>query len=176
VGRVVRLGLCRPGARADGSERVSSLMLDALGVVGDRHAGATLRAGPRQRGVPRGTVLPNTRQVSLVSVEESALLAAALGLPHLDFTWLGANVEVDGVAAFTRLPPRALLRFEGGVVLRLEGENEPCRKAGRWIEAASGRPVEAAFVKAARGRRGVVGWVEHAGVLTEGERFEVSRD
>jgi len=166
VGRVVRLGVCRPG-RVE-SDRVSSMLLDDLGIVGDRHAGATLKAGPRQKGVPRGTVLPNTRQVSIVSVEESAGVARALGLAQLDFTLLAANLEVEGVPALTQLRPRSVLRFAGGVVLRVEGENEPCRKVGKLIAPG--------FVKAAWGRRGLVGWVERAGVLTEGEAFEVSHD
>jgi hypothetical protein len=170
--RVVGLGLCRPGKQVE-SQAVALLELTVHGVVGDRHFGPTLRAGPRQKGVPRGTVLPNTRQVSLVSREENTAIAQALALVSLDFTWLAANVELEGVPALTSWPRQTRLVFEGGVVLVLEGENEPCRKVGRVIAARSGRPVEATFVRAAARRRGVVAFVETSGTLTLGESLRL---
>lgn len=166
-GRVVGLAVCRP--REVASQRVDSLFLGPLGIEGDRHAGATLVAGPRQKGILRGTVLPNTRQVSLISVEESAEVARRLGLAALDFTWLGANVELAW-PGLTTLAPGTRLRFSGGVVLALEGENEPCRKAGRVVAAKTGLAVETKFVAAARSLRGVVGWVEVPGRITPGEQ------
>ena len=171
-GRVVRLALCAPG-RAVASQPVLELTLTSHGIVGDRHAGPTLIAGPRQKGVARGTVLPNTRQVSLVSREESAQIAHALSLPSLDFTWLAANVELEGVSALTSMPAGHRLAFEGGVTLRLEGENEPCRKVAKVIAASTGVAVQSSFVKAAWGRRGVVAWVETGGTIRPGEFVRV---
>lgn len=172
IGKVVGLGVCERGQVE--SSPVLSLSLTALGIVGDRHAGATLVAGPRQKGVARGTVLPNTRQVSLVSAEESKAIALALGVERVDFTWLAANVELEGVEALTSVPQGALLEFSGGVVLALEGENEPCRKVGRVIAAKTGRPLESAFVKAAHGRRGLIARVQRGGTVTLGEQVRVS--
>jgi hypothetical protein len=171
--RVVGLGLCRPGKRVE-SEPVVLLELTKHGVVGDRHFGPTLRAGPRQKGVPRGTMLPNTRQVSLVSREENAAIAQALSLETLDFTWLAANVELDTVPALTSLPGRSRLVFEGGVVLLVDGENEPCRKVGRVIAEKTKAPVESSFVRAAAHRRGVVAFVETPGTITLGEVVQVT--
>jgi MOSC domain-containing protein YiiM len=149
------------------------LAVSANGVDGDRHAGPTLRAGPRQKGVARGTVLPNTRQLTLVSVEECATMARALGLPRLDFTWLAANVALEGVAALSALPAGVRLRFSGGVELRLHGENEPCARAGRVIADATGRPVSNTFARAAVGLRGVIASVERPGSLLLDEAVEV---
>lgn len=171
-GRVVRLAVCAPG-RAVASQPVLELSLTAHGIVGDRHAGPTLIAGPRQKGVARGTVLPNTRQVSLVSREESAQVAHALSLPSLDFTWLAANLELEGLPALTSLPSGHRLTFEGGVTLVLEGENEPCRKVAKVIAAATGVAVQSSFVKAAWRRRGVVAWVETGGTIRSGELVRV---
>jgi|JI10StandDraft_1071094.scaffolds.fasta_scaffold09386_7 hypothetical protein len=171
-GKVVGLAICERG-RVE-SSAVLSLSLNELGIVGDRHAGPTLVAGPRQKGVPRGTVLPNTRQVSLVSVEESKVIASALGVERLDFTWLAANVALEGVDRLTLVPSGALLEFSGGVVLALEGENEPCLKVGKVIAAKTGRPIERAFVKAAAQRRGLIARVQRGGTVTLGEEVRVS--
>lgn len=172
IGRVVGLAVCERGQVE--SSPALSLSLDELGVIGDRHAGATLVAGPRQKGVPRGTVLPNTRQVSLVSREESKAIAQVLGVDRLDFTWLAANIELEGLEGLTRISVGASLEFSGGVVLILEGENEPCRKVGKVIAAKTGRPVESAFVKAAHQRRGLIARVQRGGTVTLGEEVRVS--
>lgn len=171
IGKVVGLAVCERGQVE--SSPVLSLSLNELGIVGDRHAGPTLIAGPRQKGVARGTVLPNTRQVSLVSVEESRAIAAALTLDRLDFTWLAANVELEGLDALTAIPGGALLEFSGGVVLSLEGENEPCRKVGKVIAAKTGRPIESAFVKAAHRRRGLIARVQRGGTVTLAEQVRL---
>lgn len=164
--RVLALAICRRGEVA--SQRVDSLFLGPLGIEGDRHSGATLVAGPRQKGIARGTVLPNTRQVSLVSSEESARVASALGTAAIDMTWLAANIELAW-PELTKLPSGTRLKFSGGVVLALEGENEPCRKVGKVIAEKTGLALESKFVKAAWGLRGVVGWVETPGRLMVGE-------
>lgn len=169
-GRVVGVAIC---AQRVESVPALQLSLTAGGIVGDRHAGPTLVAGARQKGVPPGTVLPNDRQVSLVSAEELASIADALGLTTLPFTWLAANVEVAGLERFTRLTPGARLRFSGGVVLKVSGENEPCRKVGAVIERRSGAAVASTFVKAARGLRGLVASVEVGGTLAAGETVSV---
>ncbi|MCU0699788.1 MAG: MOSC domain-containing protein [Myxococcaceae bacterium] len=172
TGRVVALGLCLPGRQVE-SVTVERLELWTEGIVGDRHFGPTLVAGPRQKHVRKGTVLPNTRQVSLVSREENAAIAEALKLASLDFTWLAANVELEGLPALTSLPPQSRLVFEGGVTLIVDGENEPCRKVGRVIAEQSGAKVESTFVRAAAGRRGLVAFVGAPGTLRVGEFVRV---
>jgi hypothetical protein len=94
---------------ADGGDFVSrsiaSLALTFAGVPGHRHEGRTRPSDARTPWHPRGTPIANTRQVSIVSVEECALLAEALGLTNLDPALLGANVVLDGLDGLTRPAP-----------------------------------------------------------------------
>ena len=72
---------------ADGDDFVSRaaprLDLTFSGIPGHRHVGATRPADARTPWHPRGTPIANTRHVSIVSVEECALVARALGLGYL---------------------------------------------------------------------------------------------
>ncbi len=141
------------------------------GLEGDRHAGLTMRAGVRQKHLPKGTEIRNARQLSLVSVEELETIRRALGLVELDYRWLGANVLVRGAPALTRLPPGSRLVCASGAVLVIDGENEPCRKAGQAIVEATGGDLALAsrFVKAAQHLRGLVAWVERPGTMRVGD-------
>jgi hypothetical protein len=54
------------------------------------------------------------------------------------------------------------------------GENSPCVTSGRVVAAELGRPgLEAAFVRMAGGRRGLIAVVEHGGRIRAGQRAEV---
>lgn len=172
--RVEHLGIAdRPGEFATRAADV--LTLSFAGIPGDLHAGLTMQAGVRQKHVPRGTVLRNARQLSLVSLEELADIARALKLPHVDYRWLGANVCVSDVDDFTSLAPSTRLVFESGAIIVVDSENEPCTKAGRGIVAAAkcDDTVAQDFVKAARHKRGVVGWVEREGAVRVGDKVTV---
>ncbi|MEW5741382.1 MAG: MOSC domain-containing protein [Myxococcota bacterium] len=174
--RVEHLGIAdAPGEFV--TRAVEVLQLTFAGVVGDRHFGLTMEAGVRQKHVPKGATLRNSRQLSLVSLEELADIARALGLPKLDYRWLGANVCVSDVDDFTALPASTRLVFESGAVVVVDSENEPCTKAGRAIVAGSSGAASLAqdFVKAARRRRGVVGWVEREGPVRVGDRVTVEK-
>jgi len=160
-------------------------VLSFAGMEGDRHAGLTRRSGAREKHLPKGTELRNTRQLSLVSVEELARIASNLGLPSLDFTWLGANLLLREAPTLTSCAPGSRLLFPSGALLVVDGENEPCRKAGGAIvRAVKGDPrgdaalsgatrapaLASRFVKAAHRLRGLVGWVERPGVIRRGDR------
>src|SRR3954452_11149033 len=67
------------------------------GVEGDRHAGLTRRSDSRTPHYRRGTEIRNTRQVSLVSAEELAVIADRLGMLRVLPEWLGANLTVAGI-------------------------------------------------------------------------------
>jgi MOSC domain-containing protein YiiM len=154
---------------------VDVLELTFAGIAGDRHAGLTMKAGVREKHVPRGTIVRNARQLSLVSLEELADVARALALPRLDYRWLGANLCVSDVVDFTQLKLSSRLIFESGAVVVVDSDNEPCTKAGKAIVAAAGCASNVAedFVKAARRRRGLVGWVEREGLVRVGDRVTV---
>jgi hypothetical protein len=151
------------------------IQLTYAGVVGDRHEGLLRPSGAREPWYPRGTKMRNERQLSMLSIEELAEVAHDLGIPTLPAEWIGANLCLSGVPHFSRLPPRTLLMFPSGTTIRVDGDNGPCRISGRSIMAHHpGRPdVELGFVKAAMGKRGLVGWVEREGVIRRGDTVKV---
>jgi hypothetical protein len=152
---------------------VAALDLGFDGLAGDRHGGLTRRAGGREPWYRRGTEIRNERQVSLLSVDELAETADALGIAEIRPEWVGANLIVAGISRLSWLPPRTLLMFEGGVTLKIDGDNAPCRAAGHAVAQHTGRlDIPFAYVKAARRRRGLVGWVEKPGRIEAGEAFE----
>ena len=157
--------------------RKAEVRVTLEGFEGDRHAGLTRLSDSRTPHYPRGTVIRNSRQVTIVSAEELAEVAAAMGLPALPPEWLGANLCLRGVPALTHLPPSARLYFPGDAVLAVEGENLPCRLPGEVIQ--SRHPdlpgLATAFPKAALHKRGLVAWVERPGTIREGDtaRIEV---
>ncbi|XXF76750.1 MOSC domain-containing protein [Myxococcaceae bacterium GXIMD 01537] len=154
---------------------VSEARVTWEGFDGDRHAGLTRPADVRVPWFPRGTPIRNTRQVSLVSSEELALIAGTLGLPRVLAAWLGANLELAGVPQLTRLPPGTRLFFPEDATLVVEGENEPCTGPGKVIEEhhPGHDKLASRFVKAAWGRRGLVAWVERPGVIRPGDAVRV---
>jgi MOSC domain len=154
---------------------VSALPLTFEGIEADHHAGHTRKSGGREPWYPRGTVMRNERQISMVALDELQAVAAEMGLAEIKPEWMGANIMVAGITNFSMLPPRTLLFFEGGVTLKIDGQNAPCRSSGKAI--AAGAKAEdisaatAAFISAAKRRRGLVGWVEKPGIIKAGEKF-----
>jgi hypothetical protein len=157
------------------SRRVEALTLDFAGIVGDIHAGLTRASTSREPWYERGTEVRNDRQVSIVSVEELAEVAAAMALPEIAGEWIGANLVTAGIADLTGLPPGTRLTFAGGAVLMVEAENGPCRTAGGSIAghfpARDG--LDLLFLKEARHKRGLVASVERPGMVAAGEGFAV---
>ena len=161
--------------RAVDSTPHEALTLTYAGIAGDRHEGLVRPAGAREPWYPRGTPMRNERQVSILGVEELAEIAVTLGLAHLDPAWIGANLVLSGIPHLTQLPPRTLLMFPSGATIRVDGDNDPCRKSGAAIAAhVPDRPdLQFAFVKAAKDRRGLVGWVEREGEVRAGDEVKV---
>jgi hypothetical protein len=151
---------------------VEHLEMDFEGLVGDFHRGFTRKSGGREPWYPRGTEMRNERQISLLSQEELQDVAMAMGLDEIKPEWIGANLLIAGIPNLTQLPPRTCLFFEGGVTLRIDGDNAPCRVAGKAIAEATGNgDAELSFPKHAKDKRGLVAWVEKSGVIKEGEKF-----
>ncbi len=162
------------------SEPVDGLELTHEGIAGDFHAGFTRASGGREPWYKRGTIMRNERQVSILSVEEIAEISAAMSISDFDPGWIGANLIFEGIPNLSYLPPRTLLFFEGGVTLRVDGYNAPCRLAGskvaEAIDAAPGpggdftkSDTALAFKDAAEMKRGLVAWVEREGEIKPGE-------
>lgn len=157
----------QPGFATRAVERLE-LALD--GIVGDGHRGHTRRSGGREPWYPRGTEMRSGRQVSIVSAEELAEVAGRLGLAAVDAGAIGANVVVAGVPRLSYIPAGTRITFASGATLVVEGDNAPCRQAGRALAAVNpGRDdLELAFPAQAKRHRGVVASVDRAGEATPG--------
>jgi MOSC domain-containing protein YiiM len=155
-----------------------SARLELDGFVGDRHRGFERIAASYDRD-PTGTVRRNERQWSGVSIEELAMIRERLDLAQrLDPGTLGANICVEGIPAFSRLPKGSRLVFPSGAVLLVEEGNPPCIDIGALIASThttrSGGPVDGRkFPRYAMGLRGVVGVVDVPGSIQVGDRVIV---
>ncbi len=156
---------------------VEALQLGFEGIDGDFHAGATRRSGGREPWYPRGTEMRNERQLSIVAADELAIVAGRMSLAEIKPEWIGANLLMEGVPHLSMLPSGTLLFFKGGVTIKVEAQNAPCRLSGRSIAENVGmadREAGAlAFPKAAKRLRGLVAWVEKPGCITTGEEISV---
>ena len=155
-----------------------SAQLELDGFVGDKHRGYQ-RIAASYDPDPTGTVRRNERQWSGVSMEELAVIGERLDLkePLMPAT-LGANICVQGIPGFSRLARGSRLVFPSGAVLVIEECNPPCVDIAEPVAAAhttrSGGPVVGKmFPRYALGLRGVVGVVDVAGTLEEGDRVIV---
>ncbi len=165
------------------SQPVDQLELTYGGIAGDFHAGLTRASGAREPWYKRGTQLRNERQISLLADDELADIACNMELDKIEPGWVGCNLVIVGIKNQCLLPPRTVLIVEGGVTLRVDGYNAPCRFAGGAISAHIAIPSEddadidhttsdiaLAFIPAARLKRGLVAWVEREGVIRPGEK------
>lgn len=157
------------------SAPVDQVEVTMEGFVGDKHFGYTMKSNSYQKEYPKGTMVRNVRQISVVSAEELAQVADAMELPRIDAAWVGANIELSGVPDLTKLPSGSRLYFEGGVGIAIEGENLPCTTAGGTLQQQypDREDITTAFPKKALRKRGLVAWVERPGVIRKGEKVMV---
>lgn len=156
---------------------VDALELDFEGIDGDLHHGRTRRSGGREPWYPRGTEIRNERQLSLVSADELRTVASRMGIAEIRPEWVGANLLIEGVARLSMLPAGSLMFFKGGVTLKIDAQNGPCRFAGRAVAENAGMADREAgallFPKMAKRLRGVVAWVEKPGTIRMGEHVSI---
>lgn len=161
-------------APAEGGLRaapVQEIDLTFDGVAGARHEGALRPSCSRVvQQYPKGTKIRNTRQLSVLSEEEIAMIASDCGLEVLDPGLLGASIVVRGLPDFTHLPPSSRLQAPSGACMVVDMENRPCQLPAREIEAEHAGHGKA-FKAAAKGRRGVTCWVERPGILRLGDEL-----
>ena len=161
-----------------GKDEQAAIDVELDGIVGDRHRSLKRGtwAGDKQ---PEGTIRRNERLWSAVSVEELTEISEALNLAEpLTAAFLGANLCIEGVSQFSRLPKGTTLKFPSGAELIVEDFNHPCHDMGKAIAESyttrSGDPLAStAFSKAAKLTRGVVGVVEVAGRINKGDAVSV---
>ncbi len=156
------------------TKEISRILVELGGIPGDRHYGILRPADSRQKMYPRGTMIANRRQISIVSVEECQQVADHMGVPEIKPEWLGANLLVSGIEKLTELPLGSRLLFPDGTGLICEGENEPCIGPGKEIEKAYHlEGLHKIFVPSARKLRGIVCSVEREGNISKGDNIKV---
>lgn len=110
-------------------------MLSFAGVAGEAHGSDTRPAcGRASDQYPEGTTIRNVRQLSVLSAEEMALIAAQLELAAIDPCTLGASMVLAGLPDLTQLPPLSRLQAPRGVTLVVDMENRPCNLPAKEIE------------------------------------------
>lgn len=154
-------------------EALDRLELDWGGIPGSLHGGRTRPSCSRVTAQHRkGTEIANVRQLSILSAEELAQIAAALGLDAVDPARLGASMVVEGLEDFSHLPPSSRLQAPSGATLVIDMQNRPCQFPAKSLEAAHpGRGK--GFRRAAEGRRGVTAWVERPGAVALGDMLSL---
>ena len=159
------------------TRQVETLLLDLKGIPGTRHYGFTRQAGPREPWYPRGMEMRSGRQLTIVSMEELAAIAAAMQVDRVAPEWIGANVATSGIANLTLLPSGTRVAFAEATLV-VEAPNAPCRISGKAIarhltpDAPPGG-LDLAFPKMAKGLRGLVASVERGGTIRAGEPITV---
>ncbi|PUB18548.1 MOSC domain-containing protein [Yoonia sediminilitoris] len=143
--------------------------LTFAGIPGESHGGLTRPACVRVRSqYPKGTEIRNVRQLSVMSAEELAEIAADCGLDAFDPAHIGASLVISGIPDFTHLPPSSRLQFADGSAIVVDMENRPCHLPAKVIN----QDVPGAgdhFKAAAQGKRGVTAWIEREGRITVGD-------
>jgi len=168
-GTVTWIGIVADRDAALQSAGMEAATLTYAGIPGEAHGGLTRPSCSRVISQhPRGTDIRNVRQLSVVSAEELAEIAADCGLTALDPALVGASLVIKGIPDFTHLPPSSRLQMPDGATLVVDMENRPCHLPAKPINAAHPGAGDR-FKAAAKGKRGVTAWVEREGQVAVGD-------
>lgn len=157
------------------------------GVRGDGHTGPWRLSDTREHllthiGVGKEVPIAGVRQWSAISVEDLRAVEALMQTPaQIPTGLLGENLVVSGIAGFSDLPPGCLLTFAKSAgtwrkaVLAVWAQNVPCHIPAGNIAKRFGSSFAPAkpFPIAARGLRGIVGFVYCSGKIAKGDIVEV---
>ena len=143
-------------------------LLEALGVEGDAHCGATVKHRSR---VARDPTQPNLRQVHLLHAELlEELRAKGFVVAPGD---IGENVTTRGIDLLG-LPVGARLRLGADAIVEVTGLRNPCAQldgfAPGLMAAVLDRDAEGRLVRKA----GIMGVVLAGGVVRPGDRIGVT--
>ena len=164
-------------ARASRSEGFVKAQTDQIALTfagpDDCHAGLTRKSDSRTLPLYKRNIdIRNVRQLTLLSAEELAEVAARLSIPEVKPEWLGANMLVSGIPDFTLLPPSTRLQFPSGATIVVDMENYPCSQIAKVVE--SHHPgTQFKVVEAAMHKRGVTAWVEREGMVKTGDAIKI---
>jgi MOSC domain len=139
----------------------------------DCHAGLTRKSDSRTLPLYKRNIdIRNVRQLTLLSVEELAEVAARLEIPEVKPEWLGANILVSGIPDFTLLPPSTRLQFPSGATIVVDMENYPCSQIAKVVNQHH-PGTQFKVVEASMHKRGVTAWVEREGVVKTGDAIKI---
>lgn len=151
------------------SQSLTEMQLGFAGFSGEAHAGLTRPSCSRVISqYARNTEIKNARQLSVVSSEELAQIAAAMGIDALSPHLIGASVMIEGIVDWSHVPPSSRLICDAGAGLVVDMENRPCHLPAPYIEADH-EGAGKSFKAAAQGKRGVTAYVEREGMLKIGD-------
>ena len=169
MGEVVWIGAVPDRDASLRSDRLDAAALTYAGIPGEAHGGVTRPSCVRVSSQhPKGTEIRNVRQLSIVSAEELAEIAADCDLDALNPSLVGASIVIGGIPDFTHLPPSSRLQMPDGATIVIDMENRPCHLPAKVINAESPGAGDK-FKAAAKGKRGVTGWVEREGHIRVGD-------
>lgn len=182
VGTVTWLGVVHDSTADIRAQPTTCLDLTLAGQEGECHAGLTRPSCSRVMNLyPKGTIIRNTRQLSILSAEEILQIASNLGQrrgqpleKELDPRSLGASMVLEGIPDLSFLPPNSRLITERGTTITIDLENAPCMFTGQVVLAD--HPDIGhwnSFKPAATGLRGVTAWVEREGTVQVGDRVRL---
>ena len=173
VGRVTWLGRVSNRDATLASTACETLNLTLEGAEGEDHSGLTRPSCSRVMNIyPKNTPIANSRQISILSVEELAVIAERMGLDTLEPSLLGATMVIEGIPDLTHLPPSSRLQFASGATFVVDVANRPCVLPAKPIEAAH-QGFGAKFKPAGKGKRGIVGWIELGGEVKLGDEVRL---
>lgn len=151
TGTITWLGIVKDSSSNLRADTAESLTLTFAGQEGECHAGLTRTSCSRYlfwimmwynayaasnlnmfefrvlEQYPRGTIIRNVRQLSIVSEEELADIAADLGIASIDPRSMGASMVVKGVPDFSHVPPNSRLMTLSGTTVTIGGQNNSMR-------------------------------------------------
>ena len=157
---------------------IETAQVELDGFIGDKHRGH-MRGVYEGEAYPIGTIRRNDRQWSAVSIEELAKITKGMNLQHdLTAETLGANLCFEGISNFSRLPRGTKLLFPSGAALIVEDYNPPCHYmsdeiAKTHMTLSGEAPGKLDFLKAAKKLRGLVGVIDVAGEINQGDEVHI---
>ena len=159
-------------------DSIGSAQAELDGFEGDKHR-SYMRGAYEGESYPVGTVRRNDRQWSAVSGEELSEISKRMNLQKpLTAQELGANLCFIGVPNLSQLPKGTKLLFPSGAALIVEEYNPPCHDMSEQISkthiTSSGEtPGRLDFLKAAKKLRGLIGVIDVAGLIIEGDEVQI---
>lgn len=169
IGEIIWIGHVPDRDASLRSAPAQQAQLTYAGIPNEIHGGLTRPSCSRVLSqYARGTEIRNVRQLSVVSAEELAQIAADCGLDRLEPEYIGASLVIAGIPDFTHVPPSSRLQFPDGSTIVIDMENRPCHLPAKVINADFPGAGDK-FKAAAKGKRGVTAWVEREGQIHVGD-------